>query len=359
MTALQYTNSQPDSDGIVARCKELGFALAGVSAARPSDYPQQLRDWLAAGKHGSMGYLARNTDLRLDPATFVADARTFIMVADLYKERPIAPTESNARPSHSDRAPEQHGKIARYAQGDDYHRVMKRRLHTLCDELRASCPDETFRAFVDTAPVLEREHAARAGLGWVGKHTLLIHPEVGSYFLLGGILTTLKLDPPANQHIITDHCGACTRCIDACPTGAITPYSVSATRCVSYLTIEHRDAIDPALHEGVGDWIFGCDICQDVCPHNSPRSWNDDDPRRCAANAAYTPRNESIDLLKMLNWTEDDRRAAFTRSAMKRATLDMMKRNARIVGKNLGLKLPEESGSIPGPARTTDPPLSS
>src|SRR5262249_20142541 len=139
------------------------------------------------------------------------------------------------------------------------------------DSLRERFPAEQFRAFVDTAPVMEREHAARAGLGWIGKHTLIIHPRLGSYMLLGGVLTTMDIPAPAAQRRVTDHCGTCTRCIDACPTAAITPYSVDATRCISYLTIEHRGEIDPALHEGIGDWLFGCDVCQEVCPHNGGR----------------------------------------------------------------------------------------
>lgn len=300
----------------------MGFALAGVCEARATDHARELKEWLADGRHGSMAWLAARLDERLDPARMLAGARSFILVADRY-DAGRSPTVAGG----SGRL----GRIARYARGDDYHTVIKKRLHALADGLRAAHPAERFRSFVDTAPVLEREHAARAGLGWIGKHTLLIHPEVGSYVLLGGVLTTMALTPPPEQAPVPDHCGTCTRCIDACPTGAITPYSVDATRCVSYLTIERRGPVEPELFEGIGDWLFGCDVCQEVCPHNRARPGAGDG---AGAHAPYTPRREGFDVLDVLGWREDDRRAAFARSALKRARLDMMKRNALIVAGN-------------------------
>ncbi len=315
-------------DEIVSLCLDVGFALAGVCPAEQSEHEAELRQWLAQGKHGSMDYLARNTELRLDPAKMQPGARSIIMVADQYGVRETAP------PSEPDSSPENAqptGKIARYAQGNDYHVVMKRRLHQLCDSLREQAPDHEFRAFVDTAPVLEREHAARAGLGWIGKHTLLIHPERGSWLLLGGILTTLPIEAPTEQHAVTDHCGSCTRCIDECPTGAITPYSVDARKCISYLTIERRLPIDESFDEQIGEWIFGCDICQEVCPHNSPRPPGAD---LGEMNEAYLPTKTGFDLLNVLGWSEDDRRSEFKSSSLKRATLDMMKRNAIIAAGN-------------------------
>lgn len=310
------------TDSILAACDELGFALAGIADARPSDHRPELMDWLADGKHGEMGYLQEHAELRADPAKVLEGAKSAILVADLYATRndnidsPLNPGE---------------GRVARYARGRDYHTVLKKRLMTLADRFRAEQPTADFRVFTDTAPVMERELALRAGLGWVGKHTLLIHPKVGSYFLLGGILTTLELTPPESQSIETDHCGSCTRCIDACPTDAITPYSVDARRCISYLTIEHRTPIDPDLQSKMGDWIFGCDICQEVCPHNSPKH---ERPMGKPANPAYSPERDRFDLLKVINWTEDDRRTAFRGSAMKRAKLEMMQRNAAIALKN-------------------------
>jgi epoxyqueuosine reductase len=224
--------------------------------------------------------------------------------------------------------------VARYARGDDYHVVMKERLHALCDGLRADHPDSELRAFVDTAPVLEREHAARAGLGWIGKHTLLIHPRLGSWMLLGGVLTTLDLAPPPEQGSVNDHCGACTRCIDACPTGAISPYSVDGSRCISYLTIERRGPVDPVLAPLIGDRIFGCDVCQEVCPHNSARSA----PPNADALVRddYAPRRPILDAEAVTGWSAADRARELSGSALKRATLDMIKRNAAIVIRNSG-----------------------
>ncbi len=164
------------------------------------------------------------------------------------------------------------GRVARYAQGKNYHWVIKNRLHAMSDQLRLEYPEAKFRTFVDTVPVLERELAEMAGIGWQAKNTMVINARLGSYLLLGGVATTLELLPPPEQVRSPDHCGTCTRCIDACPTQAITPYSVDGSRCISYLTIEHREVIDPALHEAMGDWVYGCDICQEVCPHNSAES---------------------------------------------------------------------------------------
>ncbi len=335
---------------IVERCRALGFAAAGVCEVRPSDYVEELRAWLAAGKHGSMEYLARHEALRVDPTRVLPGARSIIMVADLYHARGVredaasatgvedGATKAQARASTPSPSSSPIGRIARYARGGDYHDIIKQRLHALADELRADHPSAEFRAFVDTAPVLEREHAARAGLGWVGKHTLLIHPRLGSFTLLGGVLTTLELSPPPEQTPTPDHCGTCTRCIDACPTQAISPYSVDASRCIAYLTIERRGAIDPAFHEALGDWIFGCDVCQDVCPHNSPRPRDAEHAEtRAVAHEAYAPRREGFDLLEVLGWKAEDRSQAFAGTALKRATLEMMKRNAIIAVGNAAI----------------------
>jgi len=319
------------SEPILERCRSLGFALAGVCPAEPSAHEAHIRRWLADGKHGEMSYLERNLDVRLDPRELFPGARTLIVLADQYATRNDAP-RPNASPAHPSNP---HGRIARYAQGDDYHSVIKKRLHTLCDALRAEFPEHQFRACVDTAPILEREHAARAGLGWIGKHTLLIHPRLGSYLFLAAIVTTLDLAPPRDQTTITDHCGSCTRCIDACPTSAITPHAVDAARCISYLTIEHRSPIDPSLQPAIGDWLFGCDVCQEVCPHNSPRADNADVG---SCNPAYAPRTASLPVLDVAQWNDDDRAAATRRSALKRAKLEMFHRNASIVADNLNAR---------------------
>lgn len=297
-------------------CEDLGFAGAGIAPATASAHGEAFRRWLLAGRHGSMDYLADNVEKRLDPSRLMAGAASIIMVADQYAPRGQQDPEVPGQ-----------GRIARYARGRDYHKVMKKRLHALCDRMRERFPEHRFRAFVDTAPVLEREHAAAAGLGWIGKHTLLIHPRRGSYLLLGGVLTTLALDPSGEQ--VPDHCGTCTRCIDACPTRAITPYSVDGSKCIAYLTIERQGVVDASFHSAIGDWLYGCDICQEVCPHNSPRTGAmpgivDD----------YSPRRQGFDLLSVLGWDENQRRRAMGGSPMTWASLEMLKRNAVIVAGN-------------------------
>jgi epoxyqueuosine reductase len=313
---------------VIQSCLDLGFALAGVCPALPTAREHDLREWLAAGKHGDMDFLTELLDERIDPRVLVPGAKSIIVVADQYAPR----ADETPAPAAAGAAP---GRVARYARGRDYHRVIKKRLHRLADALRERFPDETFRSCVDTAPLLEREHAARAGLGWIAKNSLLINPALGSYLLLGGIVTTLDLDPGTPVRALDDHCGTCTRCIDACPTGAITPYVVDATRCVSYLTIEHKGVIDPSLHEGIGDRLYGCDVCQEVCPHNSPRPAPQ--TGRAAAsrvNPAYEARRHALDALHVLRWDVATRREALVNSPMKRATLAMMRRNAVIVGTN-------------------------
>ena len=198
----------------------------------------------------------------------------------------------------------------------------------MADALRVRWPDHEYRTTVDTAPILEREHAARAGLGWVGKNTLLINSAVGSYFFLGEIVTTLAIKPSieSGAAAVTDHCGTCTRCIDACPTRCITPYSIDASRCVSYLTLEHRGPIPPELHEPMGDWIAGCDVCQEVCPFN-PMDENSAPTNHLAPRLA-------AGLLDLLHWDAPIRQRAFERSALKRLKLDQLKRNALIAAGN-------------------------
>jgi len=313
---------------VIQRCLNLGFADAGVCVAAASSRADEYRSWIAQGKHGEMAYLARNIEKRLDVRELMPGARAVVMVADQYATRPT----TRRTPNLSQGLPLPPGRIARYAQGDDYHEVMKKRLHALCDALRIDHPTHEFRAFVDTAPVLEREHAARAGLGWIGKHTLLINPLRGSWLFLGGVVTTLPLEPPPEKPPMPDHCGTCTRCIDACPTGAIASggWSIDARRCISYLTIEHRSEIPAGLSANLSGWIYGCDVCQEVCPHNSARD-EGAAVRVGETLPAYSPRREHLDPAEVLGWTEEDRRRAFEKSAMKRATLAMMKRNAGLL----------------------------
>jgi epoxyqueuosine reductase len=306
---------------VLARCRELGFALAGVADPRPSDHADAVRRWFADGKHGSMTWLADELEARLDPSRLLSGVRSVICVADRYA------TAANSR-KHPDSPDRPRGTIARYARGGDYHEVMKKRLRRLVRGLRDEFPNERFRHACDLLPLLERELAARAGLGAIGKHTLLLEPGVGSWMLLGEILTTLPLAiDPASTSPPRDPCNSCTRCIDACPTKAITPFSVDASRCLAYTTIEHRGEIPEEFHAPTGAWLFGCDTCQEVCPHNRPTR-----RKRTVAppRAEYAERTASLDLLGILGWTEDDRRRATRASPLRRCLLASFKRNALV-----------------------------
>ena len=305
-----------DQQEVINLCLSHGFVSAGISTAKPTTYASEFQTWLDDGKQGEMEWLNKNVDVRLNPSELVPDAKSIICVADRYCH------------FETDEKTPRGGLVARYARGSDYHRVMKKRLHVICDTLSESC-DEKFRACVDTAPLLEREHAARAGLGAIGKHTLLIEQGIGSWLLLGAIVTTAEIELHETTPI--DPCSNCTKCIDACPTDAISPWSVDATKCISYLTIEHRSLIDPQFFEGIGEWLFGCDICQEVCPHNHLTTLTERKP----VNNAYQERIQPLDIFEVLQWNEDDRRRVLQGSAMKRANLDMIRRNALIVAGNL------------------------
>jgi len=321
---------------VVDACLALGFAGAGVCAARPSLRGAELREWLGEGQHGTMEWMAERVEERVDVGRVIAgrSVRSVVVVGDQYAER-ASEMVPNPPPGFPVAAGGGAGKIARYARGRDYHDVVRKRLHALADRLRERFAGEEFRAFVDTAPVMEREHAARAGLGFVGKHTLLIDPRHGSWMVLGGIATTMSLEPTDAEQDEQDHCGTCTRCIDACPTGAIEPWKVDARKCISYLTIEHEGLIDPDLAVGMGDWIFGCDICQEACPYNAPRG---DGASASRVHPLYRERGEvregRLSLLEVLRWSAADRQVKLTVSASKRASLEMIRRNAVIAAVN-------------------------
>lgn len=261
--------------------------------------------------------MATRFEERADVRAYLPGAMSVVCCATSYNVQLKAPP-----------AGEVSGRIARYALGDDYHEHMKSRLYALADWLRATGGGET-RVCVDTAPVLEREWAQRAGVGWQGKNTCAIDTRLGSYLLLGEIISTLELAPDAPA---VDRCGTCTRCIDACPTQALTAYQIDATRCLSYWNIEHRGDIPGVIASAMGDWLYGCDICQEVCP------WNGKAP--LATDAAVRPRFESgtLDAREMLEWTDGDYRARLRGSAMKRVKLPQLRRNARIVLQNALMK---------------------
>ena len=240
---------------IRAKARDLGFTAVGIAPADPLEGAQFYARWLAMGYAGEMHYLARHRDKRIAPAQLVPGAQSAICLAmDYCQPEPTEPTPL-------------HGQIATYARGDDYHDLIKKRLFILWDWIRETAGETTQgRVYVDTAPVLERELAQRAGLGWWGKNTCLIDKRKGSYFFLAEIITDLKLprDEPA-----PDHCGTCTRCLDACPTEAFPePYVLDSSKCISYLTIEHRGDLPVEMENKLSGWVYGCDICQEVCPWN-------------------------------------------------------------------------------------------
>jgi epoxyqueuosine reductase len=296
---------------VKARALEIGFDLCGI--ARAERYPRldRLAEWIAAGCAGDMHYLERSLDERSDPAVALPTARSVVSVACVY---------NTPRPySVSMPAPE-HARIARYAWGEDYHGVMRARLRSLlawmADEAGAG-----FEAFscVDDGPVQERVFAEQAGLGWIGKNTCLINAQRGSWLLLGEILSNADLEPDAPAH---DQCGTCTRCLEACPTGAIVePYRVDATRCLSYLTIEQRGPLEPSWRGAIGPQVFGCDICQDVCP------WN----RRAATSdaAEWQPRPPLAfpRLVELCAMPDDEWRRVLKGSALARAGLRRIRRS--------------------------------
>ena len=235
------------------RAEELGFDRVAIGPADRPEHAEAFERWLDAGHAGTMDYLARTRAERVDPARLLPGARAVIAVALSY-----APPQ----PEPADWAP-----VARYARGRDYHDLMQPRLEDLARFVSdAAGPSTRSRAAVDTSAVLERDLAARAGLGWFGKNTNLLTPDLGSYFFIGIVLTTAAL---ASDVPLPDRCGTCTACLDACPTGAFTEaYVLDARRCISYLTIEHRGDVDPDLAPDLGRWLFGCDVCQEVCPWN-------------------------------------------------------------------------------------------
>lgn len=290
----------------------LGFDLAGIARLGPVATHAAFTEWLAAGYHGEMDYLQRGAELRGDTTRPEPGMRSAVVVALDYGGK------------------EPDGPVSRYARGDDYHRLMWDRLDELLAWVRRERGSELKgRAYVDTGPILERELARRAGLGWAGKNTMLIHPQLGSFFFLGALF--LELDLEADAPFEDDHCGSCTRCLEACPTQAFTaPRVLDARRCISYLTIESRGAIPAEFHAAIGEHLYGCDICQDVCP------WNVKFARELR-EPAFAPRQiiagkDAATLAQdILAMDEAAYREAFRGSAMKRAKLAGLQRNAAVV----------------------------
>lgn len=246
---------------------ELGFDAVGVASAElPARYGEFLSRWLGHGRHGEMAYMARAHQRRSDPREVLPGARSIISLAiNYYPGDHGTPPDDRSGP---------YGRVARYAWGGDYHTLIEQKLAALADWLRARTPEAQVRGYVDHGPVLERAVAQEAGIGFIGKNTMLITDACGSWVFLAELITTLQLEADRPQ---TSRCGSCRLCLDACPTGAIVaPYELDATRCISYLTIELKRDFSTSERAGIGDWLFGCDICQEVCPYNAPSTTSDE-----------------------------------------------------------------------------------
>ncbi len=331
------------TEEIKAQAASLGFDLAGVTTADPPRHGDYYAEWVEQGLAGEMAYLERQIEKRQDPRKILPNARSLVVVAMNYLCPDTDPV-SGMRAGTPEDTPEStpRGKIARYARGDDYHDVMKEKLLALLRFVqdRAGCPVEG-KVYVDTGPVLEREFAVRAGLGWFGKHTNLIHKRVGSWLLIGEILLDIELDQDGPS---ADHCGTCTLCLEACPTDAIVePYVVDSRRCISYHTIELKGAIPLAYRAAMGDRVFGCDDCQDVCP------WNRRAPETGHPAFVARPWNESPDLIEMLGMTPEAFRTRFKGSPIKRTKRRGLLRNAAVALGNT-----KDPGAVPALADSLD-----
>jgi epoxyqueuosine reductase len=305
-------------DSIRAQAYGLGFDLAGIATLGSMETAPHFEQWLERGYAGDMHYLPKWAHKRRDSRLPYEGVRSAIVVAMSYGGR------------------EPSGPVARYARGDDYHDVLDAKLRELHAWLRTELGrDVRGRAYVDTGPLLERDLARRAGLGWFGKNTNLINPTLGSFFFLGALLVDLELAP--DEPFASDHCGTCTRCIDACPTNAIVePLVLDATKCISYLTIEAKGEIPLVLREFVGELIYGCDICQDVCPWNEKFSRALPQASPFAPRAAIAGKDARTLARELVVMTQEEFSQKFRRSPMKRAKLSGLKRNAAVVLDNLG-----------------------
>ncbi len=299
------------SQAIKHKALELGLDACGISRAEALDVEAaRLKSWLSRGNHASMSWMENHLDKRTDPTKLVDGARSVVSVLQSY----FYPDEPSDEPDV--------GRISRYAWGDDYHLVLKERLASLYEWLQGEVGDVSGRMFVDSAPIMDKAWAARAGLGWIGKHTNLISPQHGSWFFIGELVLDIELSP---DEPILDQCGSCTACLDACPTAAITePYVVDANLCISYTTIEHHeDDVDRSIRDNHGNWIFGCDICQEVCPWNKFRTES--------SEARYAPRPGILET-PIAEWAELDQESfssRFRKSAIKRTKISGFERNVR------------------------------
>jgi epoxyqueuosine reductase len=309
---LIVENRQALTRTIKAKAAELGFAKVGIARADAlTEEGVRLHEWLARRYHGTMEWMERSIEKRVDPRLILPGAKSVISLAMNYY--------ADVRHSNDPGV----GKISRYAWGDDYHLVATPRIQSLLDCIKSENPDIDARIYVDTGPVMDKAWAVKSGIGWLGKHTNVITKEYGSWVFLGEVIldAELEYDEP-----IADFCGTCRACIDACPTGAIVePYVLDSNKCISYLTIEHRGEIPGELRPKFENWVYGCDICQDVCPWNSFQQQTREE--------AFVPRevNVSPKLEELEHMTGEEFSRRFRRSPVKRTKLEGLRRNARAV----------------------------
>ena len=303
-------NKSTYSQLIKAEAKRLGFLSCGISkAAFLEEEAPRLEIWLNKNHHGEMKYMENHFDKRLNPTLLVDDAKSVISLLLNYYPSEIQNTDSY--------------KISKYAYGQDYHFVIKEKLQELLQTIQTEIGEVSGRAFVDSAPVLDKAWAAKSGLGWIGKNSNLLTQQVGSFYFIAELVVDLDLE---YDYATTDHCGTCTVCIDACPTEAIvSPYVVDGSKCISYFTIELKENIPQEMKGKMDDWIFGCDVCQDVCPWNRfSKSHNE---------PLFNPNPELLSMTKK-DWeeiTEDTFKKVFKNSAVKRTKLDGIKRNIKFL----------------------------
>lgn len=297
-------------DGIRAAARRLGFERCGFARATVAPHADFVRRWVADGNAATMGYLQRGLVRRLDPRHISPAVRSVITVGYRYHPPPVPPVDWQR---------DLRGRIAAYALGTDYHLIVTEKLSGLAAQIRMLRPAALLRPYVDTGPTLDREWAVLGGVGWFGKNTNILHTDAGSYFFLGELLTDLEFEPDPP---IADHCGTCTCCLDLCPTGALKPgYVLDARLCISYLTIENRGAIPVALRSEMGNWIFGCDVCQEVCP------WND----KLARERGVPDPAELLPYLPDLARLNDRQfRNRFRRSAIRRGKREGFVRNVMV-----------------------------